>query len=516
MRLLPLVFGLAILTLPLAGQRATIDEAIARGELAEVQRQLKAHPERASQGSHPRLMPLHQAILRKQSDIALALIAAGADVNAVDSSQRTPVHLAVERNLPKLIPVMVEAGAELNALDSVGWTPLHWAAAKDRLELAQALINAGADVHARTTRGGTILHEAASSGGEAMVRLCLAQGVDTTVVASDGGTALEVAREFGNDAAIRWLTPLVWQPSFNDAPVPREISEAIDAALPRAAIAPVQEPRRILIFSATAGFRHKSIPTGKAALSRMGDSTGAYQAVVSDEPAYFEIDALRAFDAVVLLNTTQDFFMPPKSERDRFTQTEWIRLQERHERLVDHLITYVGEGGGLVGIHSATDSCYGHEAYGETMGAYFDGHPWNARTRVTIVVEDPAHATIQPVFGEQGAFEIVEEIYQFKPEPYSRERLRILLALDPERSDPPAGELKRSDNDYPVAWVQSVGDGRVFYTSLGHNHHIFTNPLVLKHYLAGIQFACGDLKADTTPIARNEAPADKEVCPGVE
>jgi type 1 glutamine amidotransferase len=41
--------------------------------------------------------------------------------------------------------------------------------------------------------------------------------------------------------------------------------------------------------------------------------------------------------------------------------------------------------------------------------------------------------------------------------------------------------------------------GRVFYCSLGHREDIFWNPLVLRHYLAGIQFAFGDLEADATP-----------------
>ena len=47
--------------------------------------------------------------------------------------------------------------------------------------------------------------------------------------------------------------------------------------------------------------------------------------------------------------------------------------------------------------------------------------------------------------------------------------------------------------------VVSYGKGRVFYPTLGHNPHIFWNPPILQHYLAGIQFALGDLAADTIP-----------------
>lgn len=224
--------------------------------------------------------------------------------------------------------------------------------------------------------------------------------------------------------------------------------------------------------------------------------------MVSDAPANFEPEILDTFDAVVLLNTTQDFFMPNgKKQRDQFSDEEWSWLNERHNRLVDNLVDYVARGGGLVGIHAATDSCYRHAEYGEAIGGYFWGHPWNAKSNVTIVVEDCEHGTIKPVFGDMKDFQLVEEIYQFRPEPYSREELRILLHLDPKRSDP-VKNMRREDNDYPVAWVQSVGDGRVFYTSLGHNHHIYTNPLMLRHYLAGIQFATGDLPGATTPSAK--------------
>ena len=62
--------------------------------------------------------------------------------------------------------------------------------------------------------------------------------------------------------------------------------------------------------------------------------------------------------------------------------------------------------------------------------------------------------------------------------------------------------LGRTDNDFAVSWVRSWGKGRVFYCSLGHRNEIFWNPAILQHYLDGIQFALGDLPADTTPSAQ--------------
>lgn len=303
-----------------------------------------------------------------------------------------------------------------------------------------------------------------------------------------------------------------WVPTFNDKPVPPKYVDAIAAALPQAAIVAPQAERRVLVYSATAGFRHRSIPTGKLALQQMGQSTGAYEAVISDDPSNFEADVLKGFDAVVLLSPTQDFFMPNRKQKADFSDEDWAWLQARHNRLVDNLLEYVEQGGGLIGIHAATDACYGHKVYGDTIGGYFAGHPWNANMNVTIVVEDGEHAIIKPVFEGMQDFRIKDEIYQFKPEPYSREKLRVLLHLDPERSDTPKRAPARADGDYAVCWVQSVGKGRVFYSSLGHNHEIYTNPLMLKHYLAGIQFAVGDLQADTTPSAKLNMPNVAACC----
>jgi hypothetical protein len=58
--------------------------------------------------------------------------------------------------------------------------------------------------------------------------------------------------------------------------------------------------------------------------------------------------------------------------------------------------------------------------------------------------------------------------------------------------------------DTGVCWIKNWGQGRVFYTNLGHggNHAglELENTPVLEHYLLGIQWAFGDLKpVDATP-----------------
>lgn len=295
-----------------------------------------------------------------------------------------------------------------------------------------------------------------------------------------------------------------WQPVFNDKPVPPKEAMQVAAAVPQQPLAVPERPRRVLVYSATSGYRHSAIPIGQLALDTMGQQTGAYTAVISDDPVHFEPEALAAFDAVVLLNAGNDFFMPTdwkrKSLRDQFTDAQWESLKQRQERLLGNLIAYVHGGGGLVGIHHTAGGCPDHPAFGETLGATFWWHPWSAKQTTLLVVEDSEHALISPVFEGLAEMEIQEELYEFREEPFPRDRVRVLLRVDPNRSDPnPKWPRRRSDDDYPVAWVQAVGQGRVFYSSLGHNHDMYWNPLVLNHFLAGVQFAVGDLAADTTP-----------------
>jgi type 1 glutamine amidotransferase len=205
------------LTVPAGGVRSTvaplpryptIDEAIARGDLDDVRLHLKLRPESAQRGKDAGLTPLHQAILRNRTEIAMLLLDAGANVDARDRSARTPLHLAVERGNLALVQALLARRARPNERDRNGWTPLHLAAAKDRVPLVRALLAGGADLRTLSERGGTPLHEAAPSGSTDLIQVLLQAGVDPAVVSKNGVTALDLAREFKNEAAIAILANL--------------------------------------------------------------------------------------------------------------------------------------------------------------------------------------------------------------------------------------------------------------------------------------------------------------------
>ena len=269
--------------------------------------------------------------------------------------------------------------------------------------------------------------------------------------------------------------------------------EKITAALPAKAWAKPEKSRKLLVFSATAGFRHASIATGKVALTELGKKTGAFEAIVSDDLAHFEPDAIGQFDAICFLSTTQDVFSPHPQVMKKMSEDEKKAAAERSARLRKSLLDFIESGKGFVGIHAATDTLYNMPEYGRMIGGYFNGHPWNAGAQVQIDVEKGMEKHPLAAMFEGQSLNFKEEIYQHK-DPYSSKKQQILLRLNVEKSAK-VGGMKREDGDYGVAWARHHGKGRVFYCSLGHNHDMYWNDKILSHYLAGIQWAMGDLSA---------------------
>jgi len=279
-------------------------------------------------------------------------------------------------------------------------------------------------------------------------------------------------------------TPKVYKaPVF--PPIPTEDLAAIQAGMPAKSTAQPKQPRKVLLFWRAEGFVHPSIPYGVEALKQLGDKTGAYTSVSSDDMAVFDPETLKQFDAVAFISTTQLKFENPVYRKA--------------------LLDFVASGKGIVGIHAATDNFPTWPEGQELMGGVFHGHPWHAGDMVAIKIDEPSHPLNQ-AFNNQG-FRLHEEIYQITG-PYGRDKQRELVSLDmskPEnqrtvdKNNKPL--LVRTDNDFPISWIKKEGSGRVFYTSLGHNKDIFFVPQILMHFLDGIQYALGDLPADDVPTA---------------
>lgn len=162
------------------------------------------------------------------------------------------------------------------------------------------------------------------------------------------------------------------------------------------------------------------------------------------------------------------------------------------EELAD-LIAWVKAGGAFAGTHCATDTLY-DSPYGELVGGYFDGHPWHQKIR--LKVEDPKHPAAA---GFNNGDEITDEIYQFSDSPYSRSKLHIILSVDNDSIDLKKPGVKRKDGDFAISWCQEFGQGKSFYTSLGHRKEVWSDPRFQAHLIGGLKWATNQLKGDATP-----------------
>ncbi len=256
--------------------------------------------------------------------------------------------------------------------------------------------------------------------------------------------------------------------------VAEEERKLIEAALPLEAAAKPKRAHRLLITGLNVGRGgHPSIPHANLAFELMGRKLGLWEAVVSDDPAMFDAKNLRQFDAVFLNNTIGDIFGAAE-RREAFAA--WVR-----------------DGGGVIANHAATVTAPEWPEFGEILGATGANHRMTDE-KVTLKLDDPA-SPLTAMFPRSG-FTFADEIFRVEA-PYSREKVRVLLSIDIEKTDMNQGrcygKCAREDNDYAVSWTKQYGKGRVFYTTFGHNPYVFWDAALLKHFLAAAQYVMGDL-----------------------
>ncbi|CAN5166270.1 hypothetical protein BH23VER1_BH23VER1_23970 [soil metagenome] len=283
-----------------------------------------------------------------------------------------------------------------------------------------------------------------------------------------------------------------------EAAIPADKAALIAEAAPSEPPARPSGSRRVLVWITPAHLMpddpHKGycIPYGTHALKTLGEKTGAYQVDVSDDLDRFLPENIGGYDAIVMNNSSGPWITPTPAdmERDSFRQ-HGDNAAAVEAVLRQSLLRYLHEGGGIVGIHYAIGANRQWIAFApKIFGATYRGHPWNEE--VGVKIENPDHPVVLAAFAGAESFRVADEIYQFGP-PYDRQDLDVLLSLDTAATNMEVEHINRDDGDFALAWTRQVGDGRVFYCALGHRTEIYWNPAVLRLYLAGIQFATGDL-----------------------
>lgn len=279
----------------------------------------------------------------------------------------------------------------------------------------------------------------------------------------------------------------------------------VAALLACAAGSATAAPKKILFFTKSSGFEHSVISWkngqpgfAEKVLLELGAKHG-WDFTFSKDGSKFNPAYLAQFDAVFFY-TTGDLCSggtdknPPMSPAAK-----------------QALFDYVRAGKGFLGTHAAADTFHtaneskkgpdryvnhGEQAdpYARFLGGEFIIH--GAQQVATNTVIDPAF----PGLAAAGAsFAYNEEWYSLKD---FNPDLHVITVID-------APHMKGSMYNrppYPTTWARKEGNGRVWYTALGHREDIWTNPVFQAMLVGGIQWAVDEVQADVTPNLKDAAP----------
>lgn len=234
---------------------------------------------------------------------------------------------------------------------------------------------------------------------------------------------------------------------------------------------------KILIFSKTMGYKHKSIPTGIDTIKKLG-SENNFSVDTTTNGDLFTDENLKKYSAIVFLSTTGNV------------------LDYQQEAAFER---YIQSGGGFVGIHAATDTEYDWGWYGKLVGGYFQSHP-SGTPESNFVIKDKNFGATN--FFTDSIWTRTDELYNF--DKFNTD-VNVLVTVDESTYE--GGTM---GDFHPMSWYHEYDGGRAFYTAAGHTDESFSEELFLKHLLGGIQYAIGENLVLDYGKATTQTPPDMD------
>lgn len=234
------------------------------------------------------------------------------------------------------------------------------------------------------------------------------------------------------------------------------------------------QEKRVLVYTRNhvtngKGYVHDNIATSVEAIRKMGQDHG-FAVDASDDPAVFTPENLKRYRVLVFSNSNNEAFATD-AQRQAFEG-------------------FMKAGGGFVGIHSASGSERAWPYFWKVAGGSFRRHP--KLQKFTVRVVDATHPATKDL---PATFEWEDECYYLG---FMNPDLHPLLVTDSNKlEDPERAKYPQTlfGNAMPLAWWINVeGGGRAFYTALGHKKEHYSDPLLVKQIVGGIQWAMGDAR----------------------
>jgi type 1 glutamine amidotransferase len=211
--------------------------------------------------------------------------------------------------------------------------------------------------------------------------------------------------------------------------------------------------KAVLLFSKSTGFRHgESIEEGKKVFGDLAAKNNWFL-YSTEEGGAFNMEQLSKFHTVVFNNCTGRL------------------LNEEQQKVLED---YVNNGGSLIGIHGAGDDSHHWDWYEQSLvGSKFSHHSLDPQFQEAEISLNPVQDSLISG-GLPGKWTHTDEWYVFFGNP--REKgFNIVYTIDGEKINPNGNIMFTKDKnfgmgkDHPVAWYRATGQGRTFYTSIGHD-----------------------------------------------
>ncbi|WWC91699.1 uncharacterized protein L201_006645 [Kwoniella dendrophila CBS 6074] len=237
-----------------------------------------------------------------------------------------------------------------------------------------------------------------------------------------------------------------------------------------------QSTPKVLVYTATAGYRHDSIPTAIEVLGQNAQKYGV-EFQFSEDMSLFTNDTLSTFDGVMFVSNSDEV------------------LDDAGQAA---LKTFFQSGGVYTGVHAGSACLFNDENYEQAVGAFFDYHPpIQDATFTRLNTTHPATANVPDRWSFQ------EEVYHFRSNPRDNGAV-VLMSVDESsyvNNGTSTGNYPPMGDPHPIAWyieaplsAQPLGSGvdkagRSFYTSLGHLNSTWQNETYINHVMSGLKWA---------------------------
>lgn len=277
---------------------------------------------------------------------------------------------------------------------------------------------------------------------------------------------------------------------------------SLSLTLLAAATGRAAEATRILFFSKSSGFEHTVISWSKGKPSYAENvldgiaKTKGWEFEFSKDGSKFNAEYLKQFKTIIFY-TSGDLTKPGKDKQPAMSK-------EGGKALFD----YVRNGGGYIGLHSASDTFHtkgggafeNHECPGDficMVGGEFIGH--GAQQKATNKVINPKF----PGYEKLGdSFTLLEEWYALKN---INPDMHALTVIDPKGMD---GGKKNVYNRpaYPTSWARMEGKGRVYYNAMGHREDVWDNDLFKNMIIGAVEWTSGAKNVEIPANLKQVAP----------